>query len=551
LYFAATIRRVHWVLLREQEQAGMGYWAKAPMPREQLVLIATTLDDRIPVDHPVRLFAEILDGYDWSAWESQYHGKLGQPPIHPRVLAGLWLYGLRRGIRSSRKLEYMAAQNIDFLWLSQGHQPDYTTLSEFRSKFSVALKDLFRYVGRIALAGGFLNLVDLGTDGTRVKANNSRFQTWTAARIAKALEELAAEFDKRLGESQQTDREENALGGESSPERLPPELADLAERRQKLQAIQAQLHAADAARKKDGIDPVKNPAQIPKHDPDSRVLPNKEGGYAPNYTPLATTEGHGGYIVDADVIVGPNEQQELVPSLERVAESFGEKPERALADGLFATGPNIQELESRGIEFFSHVPLPPEKDNPAIRPDPTQPVPEADWDRLPLNRQNKKLDKTCFIYDAEHDVHYCPRGEAMPYEETKTETRQGETFGWRVYRCAACATCPLAVRCIAKTNSGGRTVRRDIYAADRERFAAKMQTAEARAVYDKRMQIAETPFGIIKQVRGLRQFLLRGLKKVKIEWLWTCTAFNLDKLARDLGRVRTANAAEVATAPVS
>ena len=42
----------------------------------------------------------------------------------------------------------------------------------------------------------------------------------------------------------------------------------------------------------------------------------------------------------------------------------------------------------------------------------------------------------------------------MPYEETKTETRQGETFGWRVYRCAACATCPLAPRCVAKTNSG-------------------------------------------------------------------------------------------------
>src|SRR5262249_215219 len=141
------------------------------------------------------------------------------------------------------------------------------------------------------------------------------------------------EFERRLAESQQTDREEKDLLRDSLPERLPPQLAGLAERRQKLEAIQAELHAADAVRKKDGTDPAKNPAQIPKHDPDSRVLPNKEGGYAPNYTPLATTEGHGGYIVDADVIVGPNEHQELVPSLDRVAETFGEKPERALADG--------------------------------------------------------------------------------------------------------------------------------------------------------------------------------------------------------------------------
>ena len=74
-------------------------------------------------------------------------------------------------------------------------------------------------------------------------------------------------------------------------------------------------------------------------------------------------------------------------------------------------------MESRGIDFYSHLPLPPEKDNPAIRPDPTQPVPEADWNRLPINKQTKKLDKACFVYNAEQDVHYCPRGEVMPFEE--------------------------------------------------------------------------------------------------------------------------------------
>jgi transposase len=530
----------------------MGYWAKPPMPREQMVLIATTLDDRIPDDHPVRLFAEILDGYDWLPWESRFHGRLGQPPIHPRVLAGLWLYGLRRGIRSSRKLEYMAGHNVDFMWLSQGHAPDHTTLSEFRAKFRKELKDLFRHVGRVAAAGGFLTFLEAATDGTRVKANSSRFQTWNAEKIAQALEELSAAFEKALAESQQADRQEKDVLGESSPERLPRELADLAARQRKLQAIQVQLQEADAARKHDGIDPVKNPAQIPKHDPDARVLPNKEGGYAPNYTPLATTEGHGGYILDADVIAAStSEPKELVPSVDRVAETFGEYPQRQLADGAFATGTNIEELESRGIEFYSHLPLPPDEDNPAVRPDPTAPVAEADWDRLPVNPQSKKLDKACFIYQAEQDVYYCPRGQAMPYEETKTETKNGETVGARVYRCAACAACPLAARCLAKTNTGGRTVRRDVHAADRERFAAKMRTPEARAIYDRRMRIAETPFGLIKQVWGLRQFLLRGLTKVKTEWLWTCTAFNLEKLARDLSRVRAAIKAEVTAMPVN
>ena len=51
------------------------------MPREQLVLFSSTLEERIPVDHPVRLLDEILDEIldqlDWTDWEAAYVGTLG------------------------------------------------------------------------------------------------------------------------------------------------------------------------------------------------------------------------------------------------------------------------------------------------------------------------------------------------------------------------------------------------------------------------------------------------------------------------------------------
>jgi len=47
----------------------------------------------------------ILASIDWSKWEAAYDGRLGQPPIHPRVLAGVLLYGLLKRIRASRALE--------------------------------------------------------------------------------------------------------------------------------------------------------------------------------------------------------------------------------------------------------------------------------------------------------------------------------------------------------------------------------------------------------------------------------------------------------------
>ncbi len=46
---------------------------------------------------------------------------------------------------------------------------------------------------------------------------------------------------------------------------------------------------------------------------------------------------------------------------------------------------------------------------------------------------------------------------------------------------------------------------------------------------------------------GLRQFLLRGLEKVKTEWRWAATAFNIVKLVRGIGRLR-AQFAEIAVA---
>ena len=76
------------------------------MPRSQQVLFADTLEGRIPEDHPVRILDEILSRMEWIEWESVYHGKLGQPPIHPSVMCKVLLFGMIRRIRSSRQIEY-------------------------------------------------------------------------------------------------------------------------------------------------------------------------------------------------------------------------------------------------------------------------------------------------------------------------------------------------------------------------------------------------------------------------------------------------------------
>jgi hypothetical protein len=45
-----------------------------------------------------------------------------------------------------------------------------------------------------------------------------------------------------------------------------------------------------------------------------------------------------------------------------------------------------------------------------------------------------------------------------------------------------------------------------------------------------RKQVVESVFGQIKQARGFRQFLLRGVEKVRAEWAMICTTHNLLKI---------------------
>jgi transposase len=60
----------------------------------------------------------------------------------------------------------------------------------------------------------------------------------------------------------------------------------------------------------------------------------------------------------------------------------------------------------------------------------------------------------------------------------------------------------------------------------------KLKRAGWRSRYRFRKQIVEPVFGQIKQARGFRQFLLRGIENVRAEWALICTAHNLTKLAR-------------------
>jgi len=507
-------------------------WARSPENRDQMVLFPSRLDDAIREDHIVRLLDDILHRLDWAEWESAYDLIRGQPPIHPRILASVILYGLLTRIRTSRALEEALQVRLDFRWLVEGRSIDHTTISEFRRKNAEALKSTFVQIGLVAREMGWLPLESLAFDGTRMRANNRRSGTRTPDRLREMKQELAEKFAELEAKTAAADAQEDEVFGEQSAHTLSEELADVERRRKQVDAALAEIERLEQTDET-------VPQRMPITDPQSRVTPNKEGGFAPNYTPLATVDVDSGLIVSADVISNTDEDKHLLPAIKDVQTQFGldSPPSEVLADGMMATGENLAACDEKGIDLYSPISGRNDTDNPAIRDDLTQPVAAEDRDRLSTKTVNSKgrkfeqLDKQAFVYDQENDCYWCPEGKQLPYANTTSETRNGRRRQRLRYKASAedCAECPLRDLCLQGT-AKQRTVQHEQHESHRIAHAAKMETEEANEKYARRRHPGERPFAVIKQHFGARRFLLRGIEKVKQEWLWLTLAFNLHRL---------------------
>ena len=258
------------------------------------------------------------------------------------------------------------------MWLVENRRIDHTTFAKFRTKFTSPLKDSFRQVGRMAMNLGLIRLCEVAFDGTRVKANNSRDKARTAKTLEEKLHVLDELFEQLTANLAAVDAEQEGLG---SPTRLPAELANVEQRREQVRRALAKAKAADEARRKQGVNPEKKPAQVPTTDVDSGVMPNKEGGFAPNYTPTATTDWTSGVHYrlrrTGGGAGGLRWRFHRWSGSRRIS---GENRRNFSPMAVITAGEIMHEMEQRGVEFYAPAASNrPQEGNPANspRPDPT------------------------------------------------------------------------------------------------------------------------------------------------------------------------------------
>jgi len=205
------------------------------------------------------------------------------------------------------------------------------------------------------------------------------------------------------------------------------------------------------------------------------------------------------YVTPAAVM----ENQPMLDLLRRVIFRRRLRPTRVIADTTYGTIENIRAIEESGIRAY--MPLP-------------------DWEH-----QRDYYGPGQFTYDREHDVYVCPQN--TPLRPVRRSYQQ-ERVQYRA-QAAVCNACPVKGACTASDE--GRVVHRSFHAEYLDRVRGYHETEDYKKAMRQRKVWIEPLFGEAKQWHGMRQFRLRGLKKVNMEGLLVATGQNLKRLLQAEG----------------
>lgn len=441
-----------------------------PVDRDTPDLLPASVQDYLPEKHLARFVVDIVEQLDLSHLVAAYRGT-GSSPYHPMMLVALLFYGYATGVFTSRKLEQATYDSLAFRFICANTHPDHRTISDFRKRFLGEIEQLFVEILLVAQAMGLVKLGTVSLDGTKIKANANKHKALSWAHANRIEERIKAEVEELMRLAKQAD-------ARGVPEKMdiPQEL----ERREKRLDIIAAAKAEIAARARERFE--REQAEYEGKQA-KRAAREKETGKKPRgRAPEAPTPGPQA----KDQVSLTDEESRIMPT----------------AGGGFEQAYNAQ----AGVDIDTHLIV---EEHVTQHPNDKQEVAPA------LEKLN-----------------------ALPEELGQVEAMLADT-GYHseanVERCEAAGIEPL-MPAGRETHNQPMTER---FAEDPvppknpspvEAMQHRLRTRAGKALYAKRKSTVETVFGIIKQVLGFRQFLLRGLYAVQGEWALVCIGWNLKRL---------------------
>ncbi len=458
--------------------------------------------------HLAYFVLDVVGELDLSSIERAVQAKdpRGERPYDPRMMTALLVYGYAVGVASSRKIERATDEDVAFRVIAAGARPDHTRISEFRRTHLAALAGLFVQVLRLCQAAGLVKLGHVALDGTKVKANASKHKAMSYDRMQRSERELRAEVDRLLAEAEQADRDEDArFGPARRGDELPEELSRRESRLARIREAKRQLEAEASATR------ARELSERAQHDDGSPAIQERRKKQARAAAQQAEEKAEAADKPTPDL--APRDPDAL-PSHQVEATAEGEPAPKAQRN---FTDPESQIMKGSDgfVQAYNCQAAVDEAHQIIVAQAVTNQPPDVEHLRPMVNR-------------IVQDCGAPPR------------TLTADAGYWSESNAAWCGS--EGVDAYIAT---GRSKHGAAPALARGRppkgldargwMQRKLTTKRGRAVYARRKAVVEPVFGQVKQARGFRQFLLRGLAKVQGEWALISLGHNLRKLALATG----------------
>ena len=372
------------------------------------------------------------------------------------------------GVASSRKIEKNTHENVAFRVIAGGEHPDHTRISEFRRVHLNDLANLFFQVLALAKKAHMVKLGNVALDGTKVKANASKHKAMSYDRMEKDAARLRQKVRELLAAAEAADAQEDAEYGKG---RSGDELPEELRRAESRLARIKQLKAEleAEARQQD--------QEAAKHDDDLPPPPAETP--LPSHKIPRTKDGG----------IDPKAQRNFTDPESRIMKA---------SEGY------VQAYNCQAVVDEEHQII--------VAQAVTNQAPDVEH-LMPLLAQtiaNCGAKPDNFLADAgyfsEANVCEVTKWGADPFIPPRRQKHSEE---------------PVPVLGRPPDNL-----------AIKDRMVRKLATKIGRSIYALRKKIVEPVFGQIKEARGMRRFLLRGIVKARGEWALITMTHNLLKIYR-------------------
>ena len=469
---------------------------------------------RAEKDEFYRQVSAQLEELDYRELYSAYSGMIRKSQVEPRIMFELLISAYMEGVYSSRKIERLCRNHIQFILILDGHAaPDHCAIARFRSgkKTGKALEGLFQQYVKVLVKKGWVTEEEVFIDGTKIESKANRYTfVWrkTVERELKKIKEKAREMlaaeegyvtRKKLEESVER------LESEIEKEGLKVEKGRGHHKPAKIRKRDEQKALLERWKSYEEKKAIlgENRNSYSKTDPDATFMHMKDdhmknGQLKPGYNVQFAVNSQ--FIVGIGVFPNRTDYATLPPMLTSMEEWLGFRFRRIVADSGYESLENYRYLDKNKQEAF-------------IKP--------SNYESSRTKKYREQIGRAeNMAYYEPGDYYLCKLGRMVVKVGTATErSRDGNERKVTRYRCEDCQGCPYrAACCKAKDPEQQKelVVCRE-FSDYREASQKRITSEEGKILRMNRSIQAEGAFGQLKHNRRFVRFLTGGNVKVLSE----------------------------------